>query len=179
MATSGATPSTDRSFDWGKCIFCQKSLQSVKTNCPADSRRTDVGCGCKSLYDAVEEFAKLGQLPSDVIPFVQFWDEGNGNEATCASHRACWHIKCRQRFFHSTKLERLQKDLADINNNVTVECEVDADVNNCTDSDPVDPLSKMPRITRSASKLSATDDMSVCFFCGLPGADLLQVDFRN
>jgi hypothetical protein len=69
----------------------------------------------------------------------------------------------------------LQKGLADINNNVTVECEVDAEVNNCTDSDSVDPLSKMPRLTRNASKSSAADDMSVCFFCGLPGADLRQV----
>jgi hypothetical protein len=123
-----------------------KKLAIDKTNCPADSRRTDVGCEYKSLYDAVEGFAKLGQLPPDVRPFEQFWDEGNCIEATCATHRACWHIKCRQRFFHSTKLERLQKGLADINNNVTVECEVDADVNNCTDSETVDPLSKMPRL---------------------------------
>ena len=64
MATSGATPPAGCSFDRG-CIFGQKNLRSVKTNCPADFKRADVGCGYKSLADTIMEgFAKLGELPS-------------------------------------------------------------------------------------------------------------------
>ena len=29
-------------FDWSKCIFCQKHLKGVKTTCPAKSKRPDV-----------------------------------------------------------------------------------------------------------------------------------------
>lgn len=142
MATSGATPPAGCSFDRG-CIFGQKNLRSVKTNCPADFKRADVGCGYKSLADTIMEgFAKLGELPSGET----FWDEGNYIKATCYSHQACWHIKCRHRFLHSTKLERLQKGQADVNNSASVECEADA--YSSTDSNPVDPPSKIPRLTR-------------------------------
>jgi hypothetical protein len=57
-------------------ICGQKNLRLVETNSPAHFKRADVGCGYKLLADAVEEFAKLGQLPSGVRPLVQFLDEG-------------------------------------------------------------------------------------------------------
>lgn len=80
------------SFDWQKCIFCQKETRT-KTVCPADSKRTDIGCGYKTLSEAIDSLRAIGKLPADlnVIP----WDEGAGIENTCKQHKARWHSQCR------------------------------------------------------------------------------------
>jgi len=49
-------------FDWSKCIFCQRDIRNSKINCPADSKRADVGSGYRSLCDAVNAFVALGKL---------------------------------------------------------------------------------------------------------------------
>jgi len=102
-----ATPAS--AFDWTKCAFCQQNKRQSKLNCPADSKRTDIGAGYTSVAHVIEGYVKLGQLPPDLKCTFPYWDEGNGIEATFKEHRARWHIKCKQRLIHDTKLGRLRK----------------------------------------------------------------------
>ena len=142
--------------------FCQLHIPKLKTNCPADSKLADVGVGYRILCETVAAFIRLGQLPSDIVPHVQYWDEGDGMESTFMRHRASWHIKCKQKFVHVTKLGRLSA----------------ADTTDTADTDTEKELGdeqstgvKVPRIARSHS----TQISPVCFFCDLPGTDLRQV----
>jgi len=98
---------TPPAFDWAKCLFCQRTIRNWKINCPADSKRADAGCGYRSLSETVNKHMQLGELPRDISSFVHAWDEGDGMETALSRHRACWHVKCRQRLVHGTKLERL------------------------------------------------------------------------
>jgi len=41
-----------------------------------------VGSGYRPLCDAVNAFVALGKLPADIQSVVQYWDEGDGYEAT-------------------------------------------------------------------------------------------------
>ena len=84
---------TSPGFDWSKCIFCQRDVRNSKTTCPADSKHADVGSGYRSLCESVNGFIKFGKLPADIQTVIQYWDEGNGFEATFMQRRACWHIK--------------------------------------------------------------------------------------
>ena len=38
-------------FDWEKCVLCQRPSHNVKLNCPADSKRTDLGSGIANIID--------------------------------------------------------------------------------------------------------------------------------
>lgn len=159
-----ATPTSTQSsfcFDWTKCIFCQKHLRKIKTSCPADSKRSDVGSGYKSLSDVISGFMELGELPLDIKYYVPYWDDGDGMEASFTRHRACWHIKCRQRSLHCTKLERLQ------NRQPNEEIGFDNESDNEPDllNDEHEPCPK-----RSRCKIDKS--VPVCYFCDLPGPDL-------
>ena len=90
-------------------MFCQKDIRDAKLSCPADSKRTDVGTGYITLSETIEGFTKVGHLPGDIKSKVQYWDEGDGIAATLKRRRACWHIKCKNKTLHVTKLTRLQK----------------------------------------------------------------------
>lgn len=158
-------------FNWSKCIFCQKHSRSEKTNCPADSKRSDVGCGYKSLANAIDGFAKLDQLPTDIRPFLPYWDDGNGIEVTCRCNRACWHLKCRRRLLHRTRLDRLQ------NNSIPDSDELTSHEDSISNVDSMEPMAKTPRLTRSLTKPSDTGrpTLDLCFFCDTPGKNLRQV----
>ena len=94
---------TPTGFDWSKCVFCQRHVPSSKTNCPADSKRADDGIGYRTLCETVSGFIRLGQLPTDLKPHIQHWDEGDEMESNFKRHRACWHIKCKQKFVYTPK----------------------------------------------------------------------------
>lgn len=88
-----ATPTI--AFDWNQCIFCQKYLRDNKLNCPADSKRTDIGSGYATLAQVLDGYTKLCQVLAELNCKLKFWDEGPGIEATLSHHRA--------------KLSRMQK----------------------------------------------------------------------
>jgi hypothetical protein len=102
---------------------------------------------------------------------VQFWDEGNALKL-CLLVIELVGISSADTF-RNTKLKRLQKGRADVNNNASMECEDDAD--SSIDSAPVHPLSKIPRLTRRALRPSSSYDSLLCFFCGILWNDLRQV----
>ena len=72
-------PSSAANFDWGRCIFCQNVTPKNKTTCPADSKRSDVGSGYKTLAEIVSGYREIDSLPKNVP--VDHWDEGDGMKA--------------------------------------------------------------------------------------------------
>src|SRR6218665_3035970 len=100
-------PSTLPIFDWSRCIFCQNANPTMKTTCcPADSKSSDLGSGYKTLAEIVLGYHEIDKLPKN-IP-VDLWDEGDGIESTLQTHRACWHLSCRN-VLHATALDRLRQ----------------------------------------------------------------------
>ena len=73
-------------IDWTTCVFCQKKTK-VKTVCPGNSKRSDAGCGYKTLSDVIHGYLACGELPVGVN--TDGWDEGGGIEATFKRDQAC------------------------------------------------------------------------------------------
>ena len=66
LVSGSASENSDTAYpDWGKCIFCQIDSKE-KLQCPARSKRDDVGAGYASLADILPKFDKLNALPSTV-----------------------------------------------------------------------------------------------------------------
>jgi len=143
-------------------FFCQCHIPKLKKNCPADSKLADVGVGYRTLCETVAAFIRLGQLPSDIVPHVQYWDEGDGIESTFMRHRASWHIKCKQKFVRVTKLGQLSA--ADTTDAANTDTEKELD-------DEQSMGIKVPHIAHS----HGTQISPVFFFCNLPGTDLRLV----
>ena len=102
-----ANPSdkTPKSIDWTLCVLCQKSTQET-LQCPANSKRKDVGVGYKSLAENLLLFNELKMVPF-AIGLDQL-DDGSGVENTLLTNKAAWHKSCRDKV-NSTKLKRAQK----------------------------------------------------------------------
>ena len=98
--------SSQSSFDWQKCIFCQKDIPRSRLVCPADSSRPDVGSGYKKLSDMVEGSKAVDKMPPGIK--TDCWDDGTSIELTLSKHRASWHKQCRV-VLHSTTLECVLK----------------------------------------------------------------------
>ena len=78
-------------IDWSKCILCQKQTREP-LQCPANSRRQDVGAGYQFLAIILPEFDKIGLLPGLVISRI---DEGDGLQAALQRNQAKYHKSCR------------------------------------------------------------------------------------
>ena len=91
--------------NWQLCAICQEAT-SEALQCPADTKRSDVGAGYKTLAGNIEKFAKLGCMPKELC--LSLLDEGNGIEETFLANKACWHRSCYA-LFNSTKLKRAEK----------------------------------------------------------------------
>ena len=142
-------------------------------NCPAQSTRSDIGSGYTTIAGIINGFVKLNQLPTDRNAKLPYWDEGGGIEATFAQHRAKWHVKCRQRLVHVTKLDRLQKcETASAAASDDIPAMTDSDNGSKNDEDIAE---KVPRLMRSNVGPAAGVDNDVCFFCDESGLDLHQV----
>ena len=151
-------------FDWKRCIFCQKEIPKVRTVCPADSKWSDVGCGYATLSGVVRGFTEV----SHTVPGLKtdVWDDGDGIEATCQKNRACWHAPCRQKL-HVTKLNRLRTQ---------TQPEFVAGTCSAVASSPdsgheVDEQIPQKRVKRN----TVVSTQSTCFFCDETEDDLRQV----
>ena len=100
-------PSTSKDskpiVNWEECILCQK-VSSSKLQCPADTRRKDVGQGYRTFADILQQFIELDALPIS-IPHIDQLDEGNGLQSTLSERKAKWHKDC-QLLFTKTQLDR-------------------------------------------------------------------------
>ena len=132
-------------------------MRSCRPTCPADSKRSDVGLGYSSLAEVVTGFRELGQLPECINLAVL--DEGDGIEATCQRHRACWHKKCRNQYLHISKLYRLQEQASSATQQTDASTVM---LNKTTSESESDGESrpKVPRLTRTSTGAIANDGPS-------------------
>lgn len=152
-------------LNWDMCIICQ-SDSTEKLQCPAESKRSDVGAGYQSLIDILPKFQAVDALPSHME--IVLLREGTGLLNTLTSHKAKWHKSCRLQFY-PRELERVTARRA-----------------RCSASMPAEPC-QVPytspmkrRCTRAVGKSSnmsnERDCNSTCLFCDKPqtGSELLH-----
>ena len=131
-------------IDWKLCVICQ-----LKTNeplqCPANSKRSDLGAGYKSLADNIKSFQDLDEIPIKFDP--QKIDDGSGIENSLFQNKASWHKSCRNKL-NTTELKRARKRKA---------CEDEREQGNS------------PSKTRRTSTLHSSSNRKrnepKCFFC--------------
>ena len=150
------------SSDWKLCVLCQKRKEE-SLQCPANSKRTDLGAGYKSLAENLLLFNGLGMVPFAIN--LEQLNGGSGVENTLLKNKASWHKSCKDKV-NSTKLKRAQKRR---------EQEEDA-----TSHSPV-----KTRRTSLAGEGRFNENESKCFFCndvaspsGLHKTSTFEIDRR-
>ena len=93
------------SIDWKLYVLCQKRKEE-SLQCPANSKRTDLGAGYKSLAENLLLFNELRMVPFAVN--LEQLNDGSGVENTLLKNKASWHKLCKDKV-NSTKLKRAQK----------------------------------------------------------------------
>jgi hypothetical protein len=105
LCASGSSSGVNRqsTVNWQRCIICQKD-GNEQLQCPADSKRSDLGAGYQLFADILPKFRAIGALPPrmDIADF----DEGSGICATLYEHKAKWHKTCRL-IFYPRELDRI------------------------------------------------------------------------
>ena len=145
---------SESAIDWNACILCQTvTLDTLQ--CPAKSKRSNIGQGYKTFADNLAQFLQIDSLPLP-IPHLSQLNDGSGIENTLMKQKAKWHKNCVF-LFKKTKLDRA--------------------IDKCSKRQSGEyggPLCKLTRQSMSKPK----DHKSVCFFCdevGSLGVDLHQV----
>lgn len=135
---AGPSQKTPTKTDWTLCCLCQE-ITPEKTQCPAESKRTDVtvGQGYSTLSASLVRFDELKAMPMPID--LKRFDDGNGIEAAMLEHSAKWHKSCHAKFTKS-KLERAEKRHSE---------------KTCSGSSK--------KFTRKTAQQKGTKD--VCFFC--------------
>ena len=124
--------------NWHLCAICQE-VTSEALQCPADTKRSDVGAGYKTLAGNIEKFSKLGCMPTNLC--LSRLNEGNGIEETFLVNKARWHKSCYA-LFNSTKLKRAEKRHATLEEDVVG-----------------------GKFTRSNISVCSKETVPVCFIC--------------
>ena len=107
MSSEQPGPSRERSVktNWNRCVLCQEERREA-LQCPANSKRHDVGAGYFTLSANIIRFSELNRL---LIPMdLSRLDEGKSIEATFMEQVAKWHKTCHTNF-NVTKLRRAEK----------------------------------------------------------------------
>eukprot|EP00794_Sanderia_malayensis_P001481 gene1481-1638_t len=93
-------------MDWKLCIICQANKTGEPLQCPAISKRKDVGASYSSFANNLQEFRIIGSVPGNLN--LENLDDGQGVEKTLMERKASWHKTCRNAFSNA-KLERAKK----------------------------------------------------------------------
>ena len=93
------------SIDWKLCVLCQERKEE-SLQCPANSKKTDLGAGYKTLAENLLLFNELGMVPFAIN--LEQLNDGSGVENTLLKNKASWHKSCKDKV-NSTKLKRAQK----------------------------------------------------------------------
>ena len=155
-------------MDWKLCIICQNKTREP-LQCPAMSKRKDVGASYASFARNLEEFHKIGSVPGHLN--VEELNQGQGIEHSLKERKAfIWHKTCRNSFSNSN-LERAKKRKHDRENE-------EENSNLATES------ASSPIKARRSSLLGSSFS-SHCFFCestdipaNLHSASTLELDRR-
>lgn len=90
-------------MDWKLCIICQTTKTGEPLQCPANSKRKDVGASYSSFARNLEEFQKIGSVPGNLN--VEDLNDGQGIEHTLTERKAMWHKTCRNAFGNAKEKE--------------------------------------------------------------------------
>ena len=93
-------------LDWEKCVLCQRNT-SETLQCPAHSKRKDLGSGYESLGTNVKQFQQLGRLPFKTV-LASLDDDARGLTQKMKDNNAKWHKSCKDQF-SNLKLQRAEK----------------------------------------------------------------------
>ena len=91
--------------DWEKCIVCQQTTKEA-LQCPANSKRSDVGAGYETFANNINSLKQLGCMPVTMTVLASGTDSSLSE--LFKQHRAKWHKKCKDKF-NNTKLKQAQK----------------------------------------------------------------------
>ena len=81
-------------MDWKLCIICQTKT-GEPLQCPAISKRKDVGASYSLFARNLEDFQKIGSVPAIANFNVEELSGGPGTEQTLTERKASWHKTCR------------------------------------------------------------------------------------
>lgn len=156
--TQVSSSKSDCSIDWRLCILCQKETQE-QLQCPANSKRKDIGAGYKYVSENLRQFHEIGSMPVDIR--LEQLDAGNGIEATLIENTAAWHKTCRNKI-SSLNLERALKRKNEASKGPS----------------PI-------KTRRCSSDSSQKEHVNTCIFCdniagsaGLHKASTFELDFK-
>uniref|UniRef100_UPI00358E7494 uncharacterized protein n=1 Tax=Myxine glutinosa TaxID=7769 RepID=UPI00358E7494 len=102
--TLRSTVDTCQPIDWSMCALCQEHSDKPM-QCPAKSKRTDVGVGYDTLGENLSKFLEVGNQPLPID--IRRLDEGDGIGSTLERNHAQWHKSCRLKCCAS-RLARVQ-----------------------------------------------------------------------
>ena len=91
--------------DWNLCVPCQAKT-SEPLQCPAHSKRTNVGAGYRYVAENLIKFQELDSIPAGVD--IQHLNIDPGLENILYEHSAAWHTFCRNKIGND-KLQRASK----------------------------------------------------------------------
>jgi len=91
--------------DWNLCVLCQ-AITSEPLQCPAHSKRTNVGAGYRYVAENLIIFQELDSIPAGVD--IQHLNIDPGLENILYEHSAAWHTFCRNKIGND-KLQRASK----------------------------------------------------------------------
>lgn len=143
--------------NWDLCIICQINSKE-KLQCPAESKRKDVGVG----YVTFVQILSTGALPNSQA-LISRLDEGDGMLLTLNSHAAKWHKSCRS-YYCQREIDRESDREA---KRPKLECVE-------TSSDTLSPIKRRDTrlltgaLTNSGTHLAPEVKLPVCFLCGGP-----------
>ena len=93
-------------MDWDLCVICQSFKTGEPLQCPALSKRKDVGASYSSFATNLEEFRKINAVPLNIN--TEVLNQVQGVEQTLNDKKAKWHKTCRN-CFSNEKLDRAKK----------------------------------------------------------------------
>lgn len=151
--------------NWQLCILCQ-TCTNEPVQCPAKSKRSDIGAGYKYVSEQIKEFTDLDEFPFKLD--VAELDIDPGIEATLEKNGVSWHRSCRNKI-SKEKLDRVKKRKQEKEN------------------EPLSPVKtrKMRYNTDTATNTDTNAKRDVCIFCDEEGgasvlhsSSTLDLDFK-
>ena len=142
-------------MDWDLCVTCQSFNTGEPLQCPALSKRKDVGASYSSFATNLEEFRKINAVPLNIN--TEVLNQVQGVEQTLNDKKAKWHKTCRN-CFSNEKLDRaIKRKILESQNEVSSEMSLE--------SVSAPEISCSPVKARRSSLSSLIKSSNQCFFC--------------
>ena len=141
-------------INWKLCALCQTKTKE-KLQCPARSKRKDIGAGYEYIAGTIQECIDLNALP---LPLkLSQMNDGSGMVNTFKKNKAEWHHTCRNKF-SKENVKRARENTSGTKRKLDV---------------PHDE-STSPVKTRKKCSTPKDEVSDKCIFCDLSGEDDLH-----